>query len=132
MEPLLEYVDLTSLFCPPFLDGEGTSWLNALNGITYESNGDYGHSVANIDWVIVGGESGTTARPFELEWAEELKNQVEGSNRRGACFFFKQMGSNPIYRGRKYPMSDKKGKIMDEWPASLRVIDIPAYLSVDL
>lgn len=43
-----------------------------------------------IDWVIVGGESGPKARPFHLEWAEDLVEQCEEF---GAAPFVKQLGA---------------------------------------
>jgi protein gp37 len=43
----------------------------------------------NIDWIIVGGESGHGARPMHPQWARRLREQCEV-----ACvsFFFKQWG----------------------------------------
>jgi protein gp37 len=43
----------------------------------------------NIDWVIVGGESGPGARPIKKEWVSEIKNQTLSVN---VPFFFKQWG----------------------------------------
>jgi protein gp37 len=40
-----------------------------------------------IDWVIVGGESGHSARPMEWSWAEALCQETVSA---GAAFFFKQ------------------------------------------
>lgn len=42
-----------------------------------------------IDWVIVGGESGSKARPMKKEWAENVQIQCD---EQGAAFFFKQWG----------------------------------------
>jgi protein gp37 len=43
----------------------------------------------NIDWVIVGGESGPRYRPIEAEWVREIRDQcIEQS----VAFFFKQWG----------------------------------------
>ena len=42
-----------------------------------------------IHWVIVGGESGSQARPMKEEWVINIKKQCERSN---AAFFFKQWG----------------------------------------
>jgi protein gp37 len=42
-----------------------------------------------IDWIIVGGESGTkTARYMDPDWARDLRDQCRAC---GAGFFFKQM-----------------------------------------
>lgn len=45
----------------------------------------------NIDWVIVGGESGHGARPMKPEWARSIRDQC-GVQR--VPFFFKQWGSH--------------------------------------
>jgi protein gp37 len=42
-----------------------------------------------IDWVIVGGESGTNARPMHPDWARSLRDQFVSA---GVPFFFKQWG----------------------------------------
>ena len=42
-----------------------------------------------IDWVIVGGESGIGARPIELKWVTNIRDQCLQSN---VSFFFKQWG----------------------------------------
>jgi protein gp37 len=46
--------------------------------------------LTNIDWVIVGGESGFKARPMREEWVESIKRQADDQ---GSAFFFKQWGS---------------------------------------
>jgi protein gp37 len=43
----------------------------------------------NIDWVIVGGESGPHARPLDAEWVLDIRQQCINSN---VPFFFKQWG----------------------------------------
>jgi protein gp37 len=43
----------------------------------------------NIDWVIVGGESGAKARPIQESWVWDIRQQCQES---GAAFFFKQWG----------------------------------------
>lgn len=47
-------------------------------------------NLQNINWVIVGGESGNQARPMKEEWVLNIKEQVDKS---GAAFFFKQWGT---------------------------------------
>jgi protein gp37 len=42
-----------------------------------------------LDWVIVGGESGHGARPMHPEWVRSLRDQCEAA---GVPFFFKQWG----------------------------------------
>lgn len=66
--------------------------------------------LANVDWVIVGGESGPGARPMALEWALSLRDQCAD-----ACvpFFFKQWGGmNKKRAGRVL-----EGRTWDELPA---------------
>ncbi len=46
-------------------------------------------NLSNIDWVIVGGESGPGARPIAEEWVIEIREQCLASN---VPFFFKQWG----------------------------------------
>lgn len=43
----------------------------------------------NIEWVIVGGESGPGARPMKQEWVESIHRQCRAAN---VPFFFKQWG----------------------------------------
>lgn len=51
-----------------------------------------------IDWVIVGGESGTRYRPLEVEWARQIRDRC---HKMGVPFFFKQWGGrSPKQRGR--------------------------------
>jgi protein gp37 len=43
----------------------------------------------DIDWVIVGGESGPKARPMKPEWATDIRDQCLSAD---VPFFFKQWG----------------------------------------
>ena len=45
--------------------------------------------LSDIQWVIVGGESGSRPRPMKLKWVERIKMQCEDCN---VSFFFKQWG----------------------------------------
>lgn len=45
--------------------------------------------IDQIDWVIVGGESGKNARPMHIEWVRELRDLCIETN---TAFFFKQWG----------------------------------------
>lgn len=45
--------------------------------------------LAGIHWVIVGGESGPRARPMQIEWVREIREQCR---EQGVAFFFKQWG----------------------------------------
>ena len=46
-------------------------------------------NLKNIDWVIVGGESGRTPRPIKEEWVLDIKDQCQKAN---VAFYFKQWG----------------------------------------
>ena len=62
----------------------------------------------NIDWVIVGGESGPQARPMKREWIDSIQEQTEAQ---GGLFFFKQWGtwgSDGVKRSKH-----KNGKMLD-------------------
>ena len=43
----------------------------------------------DIDWVIVGGESGPKARPMDATWVKQIRDRCVA---RGVPFFFKQWG----------------------------------------
>ena len=45
--------------------------------------------LSDIAWVIVGGESGPGARPMDVNWAREVRDQCA---HQGVEFFFKQWG----------------------------------------
>jgi protein gp37 len=65
-----------------------------------------------IDWVIVGGESGTRARPMSEEWVLEIRNQCRQGN---VPFFFKQWGG----RNKKKAGRLLEGRTWDELPYRL-------------
>lgn len=52
---------------------------------------DWLNDEPGIDWVIVGGESGSTSRPMHIEWARSLRDQCDGAL---VPFFFKQWGES--------------------------------------
>lgn len=55
--------------------------------------------LADVDWLIAGGESGPGHRPVEEHWLTDLRDQCE---RAGVEFFFKQWGGRtPKAGGRK-------------------------------
>jgi protein gp37 len=130
-EPLLGEVDLRS-----------PAWNGRANGL--ESVGIPRHLAADvagtfapldgIHWVIVGGESGGEARPFDLAWARSLVRQCRDA---GTACFVKQLGSDPHAwkPSHEYPsdgatlplrLRDRKGGDPAEWPEDLRVRDFPA------
>lgn len=65
-----------------------------------------------IDWVIVGGESGPGARPIQQEWVLEIRDQCVDS---GVPFFFKQWGGvNKKRNGRLL-----QGRSWDQLPVAM-------------
>lgn len=81
--------------------------------------------IAGIDWLIVGGESGPGARPFDLAWARELR---ERCREEGVAFFCKQLGAAPVENGERLTLEDPHGGEWNEWPRDLRVREMPAFL----
>lgn len=67
--------------------------------------------LTNIDWVIVGGESGPGARPMDEAWAIEIRDQCQAV---GVPFFFKQWGG--VRKKRAGRVLD--GQTWDEMPAT--------------
>jgi len=66
-------------------------------------------NLCNIDWAIVGGESGPGARPIQSSWVIELRDQCQKC---GIPFFFKQWGGfNKKRAGREL-----EGRIWNEMP----------------
>ena len=73
-------------------------------------------NLTNIDWVIVGGESGNKARPMNKEWAVNIKQQCETN---GIAFFFKQWGTwsaDKVKRNKKVNGKELEGKIWQQYP----------------
>ena len=100
---------------------------------------------SRIDWVIVGGESGHNARPFDLAWARAI---VEQCQRAEIPAFVKQLGLRaqgewfrgdepmprtcPLFDARdadptkhRYMLTDLHGGDPSEWPEDLRVQQFP-------
>jgi protein gp37 len=69
----------------------------------------------NIDWVIVGGESGPRSRPIEKNWVLEIKKQCINTN---VPFFFKQWGGKNKKKTGRLLM----GRIWDELPKNANLI----------
>jgi protein gp37 len=109
---------------------------------------------SRLEWVIVGGESGPGARPFDAAWARSVRDQCKAA---GVACFVKQMGARivgdhagfnvcrwylddgrvfvpPIIGARvgqrpanavSFSLGSAKGGDMAEWPADLRVREFP-------
>lgn len=105
---------------------------------------DYYDATVGLDWIVVGGESGPGARPFDLAWA---RSTIEQTRQTPCRVFVKQLGAKPIadhanVRGLRWAqvdprdyghgddhvlvrLADRKGGDMDEWPEDLRVREWP-------
>jgi len=108
-----------------------------------------GALIPGVDWLIVGGESGPGARPFDVAWARSAVAQCKAA---GVPVFVKQLGALPITRcsncgitvGRVLGgfvdicgpthallvaefqrIRNSKGGDPDEWPEDLRVREFP-------
>jgi protein gp37 len=101
-EPLLGPV---SLLCDG--DGRGRYWLMSATDSP---------CAPAVDWVIVGGESGSRARPMMLEWARWLVVQCR---RAGVPAFVKQLGAA------HHCIHSDKGGCLDCMPPDLRVREFP-------
>lgn len=67
--------------------------------------------LADIDWVIAGGESGPKARPLQASWVRDIRDQCVAQD---TPFFFKQWGG---VRKKKHGR-ELDGKTWDEMPVA--------------
>lgn len=129
------------LSCEPLLGPVNLSrWIDEdENGFTHP-----------LQWVIVGGESGAKARPFHVDWARSLVGQCRDAD---VAPFVKQLGARPVFpsiddlrgdvvreldangydaeqiaeaaRDGRVQLKDAHGGDWNEWPADLRVRELP-------
>ena len=101
-----------------------------------------------LQWVVIGGESGPGARPFEIGWARSIIAQCKAA---GVPVFMKQVGAVPVIEdappfggdwpegthfgnrtgirelnGRVALLDDRKGGDPEEWAPDLCVREYPA------
>jgi protein gp37 len=116
-EPALGPVDFTNIKCV------GSGWMNALSGMDADGPGAVNDG---LDWVIVGGESGPGARPFDIAWAW---NTIAQCREAGVACFVKQLGARPMVTmgdgAPFYLRYEGKGGEMSEWSDDLRVREFP-------
>jgi protein gp37 len=124
LEPLLGPIDLTNI------DHTGTCRQEHVHGISAIWKGN-AIGRTHLDWVIVGGESGTGARPYDLQWGRDIIRQCQDAR---VPVFHKQVGSHPVDSARmcapedrplRLVTKDKKGGNPEEWPPSLQVREMP-------
>ncbi|MGB8686067.1 MAG: DUF5131 family protein [Microcoleus sp.] len=91
-----------------------------------ESIDIYDELRSGINWAIIGGESGSGARPCDVNWIRSIVKQCQLTN---VSVFVKQLGSKPInsHNGlMRSPqlwlnLKDRKGGNIDEFPEDLRI-----------
>jgi protein gp37 len=66
----------------------------------------------DMDWVIVGGESGRRARPMDLRWARDVRDDCAAM---GIPYFLKQLGGEHDKRDGDDAVLD--GTVYREFPA---------------
>jgi protein gp37 len=74
--------------------------------------------LTDINWAIVGGESGKSARPIREEWIDEL---YERCSTYSSAFFFKQWGTwgkDNKRRSKKANGREYRGRTWNEMPVS--------------
>ena len=74
-------------------------------------------NLRNIDWAIVGGESGPGARPVDPEWVTEIRDECL---RVGVPFFFKQWGG--VQKNKTGRSLD--GRTWDEMPVDAELVTL--------
>lgn len=65
--------------------------------------------LTDIDWAIVGGESGPRARPMQPDWVQQIEDRCRAY---GTAFFFKQWGG----KNKKATGRMLNGRTFDEMP----------------
>lgn len=70
--------------------------------------------LTNIDWAIVGGESGFNARPMPAHWVTSIRDQCKAAD---VAFFFKQWGG--VQKKKNGRTLD--GQTWDQMPAAKAV-----------
>lgn len=104
--------------------------LEALDLLNADGDGVRGGLRGGLHWMIIGGESGSSARPFNVDWARKA---ISDCRLGGIAPFVKQIGSRPVATdgaGKSigtWPLAIKhsKGGDISEWPEDLRVREYP-------
>jgi protein gp37 len=91
------------------LEGQSWAWKDGYTGPMlrfYNEDGEL-----SFHWLIVGGESGAGHRPFDPEWARDLRDVC---HHEGVAFFVKQLGGA------------RPGTALEDLPEDLRIREFPA------
>lgn len=141
-EPLIEAVNLRELNAvatavrdgKPLVVRDQVDALGGVGGGPLAMLLGYGEKRASLDWIIVGGESGHSARPCDVAW---IRSVVEQCKSAGVPCFVKQLGAKPFEQNayttpssfdvwrKGYELKDRKGGDPSEWPEDLRVREWP-------
>lgn len=126
--------------CPEDSEQDGCAGCPGFNARGYDGDCRAVRGPA-LDWIVVGGESGPGARPFDLAWA---RSTIEQCRAAGVPAFVKQIGSgmrlHTHAHGRGAHVSDsdretyvivrdRKGGDPTDWPEDLRVREYPEMRS---
>ena len=127
IEPVLGAIDLTNIRIP--LRGESYTEGNVL---VHKDGLNLGSARPEIDWVIVGGESGPKARDTEVDHIRSIVKQCKAAD---VPVFVKQMGDRLVWNDPEPDRTEpphfmrfdygKKGADIDNWPVDLRVRQFP-------
>ena len=79
-----------------------------------------------LSWIVVGGESGHGARPFQGEWA---LSSIAWATAHGVPIFVKQMGRINSLDGQVIDPSPK-GDDFESWPTALQVRQYPEGMTL--
>jgi protein gp37 len=99
--------------CEPLLEGLGEIDLNG------------------IDWIIIGGETGSNARSMDTAWAKSI---IEQCRAQGVAPWMKQLGKQPSENGETLTVPDANGnnaENMDRWPDTLAALKVRELPKVD-
>ncbi len=134
-EPALGSVDFTNLTSRH----EAGAVVSNFNAFFKRHTLNKGYPWPGLDWIVVGGESGPRARPFNIQWARDIIAQCKAA---GVPVFIKQLGT-VLYGSRSdweflnvrplqnfassmpLNLKDRKGGDMSEWPEDLRIRQMP-------
>lgn len=111
LEPQLEEVDLHR-YLPrdcEFCRGEGRVTVDRFD-IECPAEGCTKGRTLSLDWVVCGGESGSTARRADPAWFRKIRSQCAAA---AVPFHFKQTGT---VLAREWGLESKNGTDPGEWP----------------
>lgn len=118
-EPLLDALDFTHIALG------NNVYMNALTGVITLAKMDETFILCSfppmqgLDWLVVGGESGASARPCEMGWIENIVEQCRNA---GVPVFVKQLGT---VLAKTQQGADKKGGNIECFPDHLQVREYP-------